>query len=163
YRAKDTELNNLLKRTNSIEGKPGYFWIKSPSFNNRGGPGMQWTVLNTDFQENLRGKTVKPSDPILRLGDKEGRWEIEMKIPQEHIGQVLNAFAYLKTDELEVDILVRSDPTHIYKGRLHRSRIAGEATPQREEQDPEPVVTTYVRIEGDDIPEAQRVPRDLLT
>src|SRR5262249_45616722 len=46
YRAKDTELNNLLKRTNSIEGKPGYFWIKSPSFNNRGGPGMQWTVLN---------------------------------------------------------------------------------------------------------------------
>ncbi len=34
------------------------------------------------------------ADP--QLGLKEGPWEIELKIPQKHIGQVLNGFQMLK-------------------------------------------------------------------
>ena len=37
-------------------------------------------------------------------------WELELKIPQEHIGQVLRGFERLKTDELDVIFIVRSDP-----------------------------------------------------
>src|SRR5262249_60765076 len=48
----------------------------------------RWTGLNADFRENLTGKHVRPSEPLLRLGDKENDWEGELKIPPKHIGHV---------------------------------------------------------------------------
>src|SRR5262249_55866485 len=87
-KAKEDEKAALMKRTSSQEGRPGYFWIKAPSLPpGAESGGSQWTVLNADFRENLIGRYVKPSDPLLRLGDKEGDWEVELKIPQKHIGQ----------------------------------------------------------------------------
>src|SRR5262249_47841800 len=65
--------------------------------------------------------------------------------------------------ELDVDILVRTDPTRTFKGKLHREKVAGEAKPnQTDQNEPEPIVLAYVRIEGDDIPAKDRLPRDLL-
>jgi hypothetical protein len=86
-----------------------------------------------------------------------------MKIPQKHIGQVLQAYQYLNTDTLDVDLIVKSESTGTYKGKLERSKIAGEATPHRDEtEEAEPVVMAWVRIEGNDIPEGKRVPRELM-
>ncbi len=162
--AKRDERAALIKRTHSEEGRPGSFWLKAPRFP----PNMpevkeepRWTVLNADFRENLTNRAVKPSDPLLRLGYKEGPWEIELKIPQKHIGQVLQAFVREKTDELDVDLLLRSEPTRVYKGKLARHKIAGEANPNKDENnEAEPVVLAWVRIDGDDIREKDRVPLD---
>ena len=63
-----------------------------------------------------------------------------------------------------IQMLVRSDPTRTFKGILHRNRIGGEATPQKDDNnEAEPVVTAYVSIDDDAIPEDKRIPRDLLT
>src|SRR5262249_51346463 len=152
-------------------------------------------VLNYDYRETLTNREVKPSDPLLRLGDVSGVWEVEMKIPQKHIGQVLSGLNVLdrpkklkllelrnqalekgpvpeeqrtekaldaldlaellreaadkgwlgrltpadrdlvrKESELDVDLLLKSDPTHTYTGKLKRSKIAGEANPNRDDQ-----------------------------
>jgi hypothetical protein len=150
------ERNNLQSLTNSDEGKPGNFWVKSR---------MDGSVLNADFQENLRGKFVKPSDPLLRIGNCSGNWEIELKIPEKHVGQILEAFDRLGNDkELDVDLLLLSKSTRVFKGKLARHKIAGEASVRREgeSEDTEPVVLATVRIEGDDIAPEDRLPRDLL-
>jgi hypothetical protein len=167
--AKSQQLNELLRRTNAEDDRAGYYHLKAPAFpaNIAGGDKpANWTVLNADFKEQLLNREVKPSDPLLRLGHKEGPWEIELKIPQKHIGQVLAAFGRLPKDapqELDVDILVRTDPTRTFKGKLHRDKVAGEAKPnQTDQNEPEPIVLAYVRIEGDDIPAKDRLPRDLL-
>ncbi|MGE3807447.1 MAG: hypothetical protein AB7K24_22515, partial [Gemmataceae bacterium] len=67
-------------------------------------------------------------------------------------------------EELEVDLLVISAPTRTFKGKLARAKLAGEARPNTEEaaSDAEPVVVALVRIEGDDIPPDQQIPRELL-
>ncbi len=177
------ELNDLIERTNSVEGQPGLFYVKAPRFTeqeksnwrnwrrpvpgespDRELLGPQWTVLNSDFRELLFNRTVQPSDPLLRLGDKEGRWEIELKIPQQHIGQVLQAFSNEKTEVLDVDLLLRSDPTRTFRGKLRRERIGGEATPHHSDtnNEPEPVVLAYVAIDGEGINPAEALPRDLL-
>jgi hypothetical protein len=130
----------------------------------------QWTILNTTFREELTGRAVRPMDPILRLGAKNGPWEIEMKIPQKHIGQVKLAFERLGTDELDVDFLLRSDPTRKFLGKLRKDKIASEANPSHDESsssatgEAEPVVVAYVRIEpiDNDIPPDRRVPPELL-
>jgi hypothetical protein len=158
----------LLHAQNVVPDEPRFFWLKAPEF-----PAARradddkppvWTILTPDFRENLRRKPVEPRDPLLRLGNKQGRWEVEARIPQKHIGQVIHAFDYLSTDELDVDMVVRSDPTHTYRGKLRRDKIANQADPHKDDNnEAEPVVLAWIRIDGADIPESQRVPHDLMT
>src|SRR5262249_34518842 len=81
------------------------------------------------------------------------------KIPQKHIGQVLQAFKSPDQDpneELDVDLILRSAPTRTFRGKLARRDIGGEATPNRDENnEAEPVVLAYVRIEGKGIDPAK--------
>jgi hypothetical protein len=150
---KKGELTSLRQRINAVPENPGYFWLKSP---------LHGTVLNENFRENLTSRMVKPSEPLLRIGDKDGPWEIELKIPQRHIGQILQAFDGRPDAELDVDLLLRSAPTQTFLGKLARNKIAGEAKPEQNDiGQPEPVVIAWVRIHGLDIPEASRVPKDL--
>jgi len=159
--AKVAELAEVQARTNSERRNPGEFSLKAP---------LNGIILTSDF-EKLRGIYVKPSDPLLRIGKADpkkpsnAQWEIEIKIPQKHIGQVLSAYKTLKTDELDVDLLLVSAPTHAYKGKLAKRRVASEATPnQSDNNEPEPVVLAWVRVAGKDIPkDAQLTPELLLT
>ena len=150
---KKQEFERLLERTGSDPTKLGYFWIKSP---------YKGKVLNLDYREQLHNRLVTPKDPLLRVGDETGEWEIELKIPQKHIGQVLQAFA--KGDPnaaLEVDLLPRSTPTKAFKGILYRRDVASEATPNRDDNnEAEPVVLALVKI-SDQAITGEKLPEDL--
>jgi hypothetical protein len=167
-RVKANQLAQLIKTANADPQKPGTFFLKAPVFTTEeagllGNGQRQWTVLNGNFKDEFTGKQVKPSDAILRLGAKDGPWEIELKIPQKHIGQVLYAFEKLGTNELDVDFLVRTDATRKFKGKLSRDSIAGEANPSRDDNnESEPVVVAYVRIDDERIRTADRLPPELL-
>jgi hypothetical protein len=168
---KAEERRGLIERTNSVPGKPGFFRLRAPDFR----PGVDvprdkrlWTVLSTDYRENFTGMGVKPTDKLILLGNNDGPWEVELMIPQKHYGQVKYALLQKHADppesaELDVDLLVKSDPTHSYWGKLRLDAIGGHANPQKDEStDNEPVVAARVRIDGSDIPEADRIPRELL-
>ncbi len=63
-----------------------------------------------------------------------------------------------------MDILLMTDPTHVFIGKLKREKIAWQANPDKNAHDePEPVVSAWVRISpiNDDIPEDSRVPVSL--
>jgi hypothetical protein len=121
-----------------------------------------WLVLSGSDIRDLKGKNVKPSDPILRIGQVSGQWEIELKIPQKHIGQVLAAFKTDKPDEeLDVDLKLENQVTKTYRGKLARRDITQEAVPNKDEHsESDPVVYAYVRVSGDGIPEGDRIPID---
>lgn len=148
------ELRALTERQHAMEGRPGYFWLRSP---------LPGTILNGDFRENLLHRTVKPSEPLLRVGDKSRQWEIVLKIPQQHLGQVLLAFESDDPQaELDVDLLLVTQPTATYKGKLARGKIGSEANASKEDAEPEPMLIATVRIEGPDIAVADQLPRSLL-
>jgi hypothetical protein len=162
--AKQGELKNLRDLYNADLLRPGFFVVRSP---------VSGRVLNSDFRENLGGRRVQPHEPLIRVGStalknpKLSEWEIELKIPQKHVGQVLRAFE--KQTELDVDILLLTRPTNLYRGKLRREKIALQANPNKDAHDePEPVVSAWVRISPrqidgvDDIPEDYRVPADAL-
>ncbi len=145
---KNLELRAMNARTTPVAGAPGYFWLKAP---------LKGTVLSSDFLQ-LVGRPVKPSEQLLRIGDKDKPWEVELKIPQKHIGQILRAYNK-PNQELDVDILLSTAPTQTYRGRLARHKISGEANPDRtENNESEPMVLAYVTLSGPDIPEDLRVP-----
>jgi hypothetical protein len=166
--SKKKQLDKLKVLTNAIDDPQGTnnFRLLAPQMNANETPllpNRRWTVLSGNFKD-LERKEVRPTDQILRLGAKDGPWELEIKIPQKHIGQVLRGYQRLGTDELDVDFILTSDPTSLYRGRLARDRIAGETTPnQNDAGESEPYVLAFVRIEGDGIPEASKVDRATLT
>jgi hypothetical protein len=155
-RYKSRELDALRDRTHAVPNQPGNFQLLAP---------LSGIVLNGGFRESLTNKTVKPSEPLLRIGNKTGPWEIELKIPQKHIGQILQAFKGKGPDaELDVDLLLISVPTRTFKGKLARGKLAGEATPDKEDpSDSEPKVLASVRIDGAGIAADDAIPRELLT
>jgi hypothetical protein len=164
--SKDREIKDLVRRSGAHEEEPGFFDLKAPPFTPeevRKVGHAEWTVLNSNYQEEWIHRTAQPSDALLRLGAKDGPWEIVLRISQKHIGQVLQGFDYLHTDVLEVDFLLRSDPTHTYRGLLYKDRIAGEATPGRDDNnESEPYVQAFVQVDGEGIPPDMRLPRGSL-
>ncbi len=163
--AKQEELKGLVRINNCDPNQPRFFTLVAPDFRSQRATAKDrmWTVLDNDFREQFTNRYVRPMDAILRLGDVDGPWEIEIKIPQKHIGQVLRAF---KTDDpdakLDVDLKVTSDPTQTYRGILYRSKVAGEAVPNRDEHnESEPVVIAYVSLDDPAIPPEARMPHDI--
>ncbi|MCI0699465.1 MAG: hypothetical protein L0241_00070 [Planctomycetia bacterium] len=157
-------------------GKPntrGYFRAVAPPFDTklaRPIGATRWTVLNDDRRESLLGRTMRPNEELLRVGNLEGPWHIELKIPQRSVGQVLRAFAdpnQHKVDKagrkyLEVDVLLSSQTDTSYLGWLYRDEMAAEAVPNKNEHDEnEPVVTAYVKLSVDGIKEEERIPREM--
>jgi hypothetical protein len=155
---KGLEKAALMRNLHNSNDGPGFFFLNSPKFPDSvpDPQNRRWTVLNTDYRETLRDRPVKPSDPLLRLGDRDGNWEAELKIPQKHVGQVVWAFEQAAKNgqkELDVDILARSEPTTVYKGKLTRLDLSGMAEPNKDDNnESEPVVLAYVRLVGKDLP-----------
>lgn len=175
-----TERSQLLKETSELQSqlnfyeqrflcdlsRPGLFQVLAPSVKPSLSGAQRWRVVTPDFREELVGKTVKPSDSLLRLGNVDGGWLVVLKIPQKHIGQVLRAYPGQSDDEfLWVDVLARSAPTPGYqgKGKLSRKDITAEAIPNRDDQnESEPVVYAYVRMNTADIPKEYHLDERLL-
>jgi hypothetical protein len=155
----------VLNRLYPPGPRPGFFQVMAPkALGNRQmvAGEAQWLVLSGSDIRELKGKYVKPGDALLRIGQVSGQWEIELKIPQKHIGQVLAAFKTNNLDEkLDVDLKLESQVTKTYRGKLARRNINSEAIPNKDEHsESDPVVYAYVQVSGDDIPEEDRIPLD---
>lgn len=149
------------------DGKPnrsgGYFRAVAPRFDqNLARPfgRSQWVVLNDDRRESLMGRTMRPNEEMMRIGNVAGFWQAELKIPQRNLGQILKAFADPKSHFIDdsnpakprrkyltVDVLLSSNATASYDGWLYQDDLSAEAVPNKNEHDEnEPVVTAYVKL-----------------
>jgi hypothetical protein len=171
-------MKSLIKNYNMDQNRPGYFFALTPSkFStdlDRPIGQSRWTVLNDDRRENMIGRTLRPSEEIMRVGNIKGDWHAELKIPQRNIGQIRRAFAdpqYHKLETaqgrnfgkkyLDVDVLLRSEGDTSYRGRLYEDGVTAQAVPNKNEHDEtEPVVTAYVKLNIPEIPPEQWVPAE---
>ena len=167
----------LAKAYNLDPHRPGQFHALTPPFDvNLARPfGVsRWTVLNDDRRENLQGRTMRPSEELLRVGNIEGDWHAELKIPQRNIGQIRRAFADPQYHKIEstpgrdsarstsmwtCSSAARRDVS--YLGRLYEDGVSAQAVPNKNEHDEtEPVVTAYVKLNTQAIPRKRWVPVD---
>ena len=153
-------------------GKVGFLTANADRFDAtvRGLPNASWRVLSSTNTSELTRKTVRPNEPLMKLGYVDGPWRVELKIPQRNIGHTLNALAtpgMYKTDAagkkyLDVDVLLTSAPDTSYPGRLYADDIAAEAVPNRDDHNQsDPIVLAYVRVNLADYPDDKKIPRQL--
>jgi hypothetical protein len=164
------EMKALGKQYNFVpqRDRPGHFKALAPVFNEKLAlPDGLWTVLNDDRRESLLGRSMRPHEELIRVGNLEGAWQVEMKIPQRNIGQIMRAFTepdLHKVDGkgrkyLDVDVLLSSQGETSYGGRLYRDDISAQAVPNKNEHDEnEPVVTAYVKLNLDDFTADEMIP-----
>jgi len=162
----NNQLNLMLDEHKADRNAPGQFTVFAPEFRrsrNSNGPTV-WKVVSADFAHQLVNRWMRPTDPLLRVGNTAGAWQIEMKIPQKHVSQMLRAFKTDSRDEyLEVDVLVTSAPTQTFKGRLYRRDISAEAVQNRDDHnESELIVYAYVRVNDPDMPKEDHIPPELL-
>jgi biotin carboxyl carrier protein len=115
-------------------------------------------VVTFDAREQLVGKTVKPSDPLLRVARVDGPWEIQLDIPGRHIAPVREALRRSGAAGLEVQLLLASQPLRTYHGRLRWEGLGGETAVK------DNVVVLPARVEivdGDLLGELGRTPVNL--
>ena len=92
-RAVQDKLNNYereLPRATSTS--PGTSSSGPPSTGRRPRPGRPGGRSSPRTSTSKVGKTFRPNEPLLRVGDVSGGWEIVLKIPQKHSDQMLKAF-----------------------------------------------------------------------
>jgi biotin carboxyl carrier protein len=83
-------------------------------------------VVTFDTQDQLLGKTVKPGDPLLRIAAIRGPWEIELNLTEAHVGAIRESLDRAPGGELNVDLLLASQPQRTFKARLGRDGLGGE-------------------------------------
>ncbi len=164
----EQERRRLAKAFNAMLDEPGRFNLMSPEFDSTRihDKVPEWLILEgKDFKSELRGRPLKPSDSLFRVGEVSGEWEIEIRIPQKHMGQIQNAFkSNDPNEELDVELKLESHVTQTFRGKLARSKISPEIVPNKDDHnETEPVAYAYVRITGKDIPQEDQIPRNLYT
>ncbi|MBX3416992.1 MAG: HlyD family efflux transporter periplasmic adaptor subunit [Pirellulaceae bacterium] len=76
------------------------------------------TVMNWDAKRKLEGLPVQFGQPLLTVADLEGRWQVELLIPQGRAGYIREAFEKSGGKEIPADFLLTTDPNTRHKGRL---------------------------------------------
>jgi hypothetical protein len=151
--------------------RPGEFVARAPGFD----PAIprksdEWLVLSGDVRADLLRRTVRPSDPLIRIGNVTGPWRVELKIPQRSIGHITRALAtpgLHKVDKdgkryLDVDVLLTAKPDDSFLGRLYEEDTAREAIPNRDDHnESEPIMLAYIQVNLDDIPADRHIPAEL--
>lgn len=164
-------LRQLREMYNLIPNRPGEYNVLAPRFDPRiPRTSDEWRVLSGDTREALSHRTVRPNEPLMRLGVVDGPWRVELKIPQRNIGHVANALATPGRHNvdrdgkkyLDVDVLLTNSPDQSFPGRLYEEDMAREAIPNKDDHnESEPIVQSYVRVNLDEFPPEKRIPREL--
>lgn len=102
-------------------------------------------VVTFDVANRLLNRIVKPGDDLLEIAQIGGDWEIELAIPEAHVGHIREALSRIHPEALDVDIRLSSHAGKDFKGKLYRDGLGGSATMVNNE----PVLTARVKVGQD--------------
>lgn len=98
-------------------------------------------VLSWDVRRQWTGRPVERGQLLLTVGNTEGPWRLELRVPDDRIGYVLEAQAAAQEAgrKATVSFALASDPATCYQGELETVSLRSEAV-----NDEEPTVRATV-------------------
>lgn len=104
----EANLRSVKQQLIVLESKRKKLEIKSP---------LTGDVITWDFEERLKARPVKDGDFLVEIANVEGRWEIELALPDKKICHVMRA-ANKQKDPLKVTFILAANPNVSYTGRV---------------------------------------------
>ena len=77
------------------------------------------TIMTWNFETRLKDLPVRPNQVVMSVADKNGDWELELKIPQNKIGYVTKAMSE-SSEPLDVEFVVGTNANVKVFGELVR-------------------------------------------
>jgi multidrug efflux pump subunit AcrA (membrane-fusion protein) len=140
--AEEEELKALLANLAEQEGvlrvQQEELRIKSP---------IDGQVITWNVRELLEARPVQRGQALLTVADLGGPWVLEIEVPDDRIGHVLEARQSLRPD-LDVTFMLATAPGTTYRGAIERVSLATDA---RVNELPHVLVT--VRFDRDTVPQ----------
>ncbi|MBL8821053.1 MAG: efflux RND transporter periplasmic adaptor subunit [Planctomycetia bacterium] len=104
-------------------------------------------VVTTFDVTDLKGKTVKPGEKLLEVAKIDGAWEVQLNIPEAHIGKIREALNQSEKRQLDVRLWISTEPNTYYQGTLNENGMGGMVSHITESE-----VVLKCRVEiGDDL------------
>jgi hypothetical protein len=107
---------------------------------------MDGTVLSWNVKEMLQDRPVREGELLLEIADLEGRWELELDLPDRRIGHVLDAQQAL-AEQLPVTFVLASDPNHRFEGHITEISQTTKVDTEKGQS-----IRVAVSIDSEDIP-----------
>ena len=129
-------LAGLRRQEQLLSQERGLLEVRSP---------LKGQVLTWDVARSLAARPVERGQPLLSVGDVEGRWSLELCVPDDQIGYVLTAAEQGHVDgaPLFVSFLLVGEPGVKYGGYVDRIARRGHV----DEKSGKPVVLVVVRLD----------------
>jgi multidrug efflux pump subunit AcrA (membrane-fusion protein) len=83
-------------------------------------------VTTWDVDNLLEGRTVQPGQVLMSISDPNGDWELEVLIPEEHMGYIARAQKEANQHDLKVTYILENDPSHWHEGKVGDVHLAAE-------------------------------------
>lgn len=104
-------------------------------------------VTSWNVKQTLQHRTVLPGDNLLQEIEPDGRWTIELRIPEDRVGYVARHLAEIQDGEsLKVEFVLATEPEHRYRGRLRSLGARTELTADGH------IVRATVELDPDNMP-----------
>ncbi len=102
-------------------------------------------IVTWQVRDLLIHRPVREGQVLMSVADPTGDWELELQMPEEKIGHIVEAQKDIKP-ELDVTYILATDPGEKHQG--HIKEVAAKAEPQGDEGN---VVLVKVAIDKNDI------------
>ncbi len=83
-------------------------------------------VTTWDVANLLEGRTVQPGQVLMSVSDPNGDWELEVLVPEEHMGYIARAQKTLGHNDLEASYILENDPSARHEGKIGDIHLAAE-------------------------------------
>lgn len=103
-------------------------------------------VVTWDLKQNVLGRRVERGQPLMRIVQDQGAWELEVRMPEKKIGHIAQAEARRAGKPLAVRFILANQPDRVYQG--HVKQIATHAEVQEQDN----VVMITVALDDKDVP-----------
>ncbi len=82
-------------------------------------------VLTWDVEQLLESRPVQRGQVLLTVGDLAGPWQLELRLPDDHAGYVLDA-EQTAGHPPQVDFLLATDPGTTYRGHIEKTALSAQ-------------------------------------
>lgn len=104
-------------------------------------------ITSWNVRQTLQHRTVLPGDHLVQEIEPDGRWTIELRIPEDRVGYVARHMTQLSSGEsLKVEFVLATEPEHRYPGRLRSLGARTELTADGH------IVRATVELDPDNMP-----------
>jgi multidrug efflux pump subunit AcrA (membrane-fusion protein) len=142
FSAEEEELKELIKSLKKQEGilnsHRAELTVRSP---------LAGKVLTWNVEPLLTARPVARGQQLMTVADVTGAWELDLQVPDDRIGHVLNA-QHAVDRPLRVEFVTATDPGNVYQTTV--GKIAQTAESVREG---EPTVKVTATVEPNTIPD----------